>query len=33
VGSDGHTETLITALRDVFERLGLRTGLPTGARA
>src|ERR1700676_1476977 len=33
VGSDEHTETLITALRDVFERLGLRTGLPTGARA
>jgi len=33
VGSDGHTETLITALRDVFEQLGLRTGLPTGARA
>jgi histidinol-phosphate aminotransferase len=33
VGSDGHTETLITALRDVFDRLGLRTGLPTGARA
>jgi histidinol-phosphate aminotransferase len=33
VGSDGHTEILITALRDVFEQLGLRTGLPTGARA
>jgi histidinol-phosphate aminotransferase len=33
VGSDGHTETLITGLRDVFEQLGLRTGLPTGARA
>src|ERR1700730_7474405 len=33
VGSDGHMEALITALRDVFEQLGLRTGLPTGARA
>src|SRR6266853_3766024 len=33
VGSDEHTETLITALRDVVEQLGLRTGLPTGARA
>ncbi len=33
VGSDGHTETLITALRDVVEQLGLRTSLPTGARA
>jgi histidinol-phosphate aminotransferase len=33
VGSDGHTETFITALRDVVEELGLRTGLPTGVRA
>jgi histidinol-phosphate aminotransferase len=33
VGSDGHTETFITALRDVVEQLGLRTGLPTGVRA
>jgi histidinol-phosphate aminotransferase len=33
VGSDGHTETLITALRDVVEQLGLRTSLPTGVRA
>jgi histidinol-phosphate aminotransferase len=37
VGSDGHTETLITALRDVVEQLGLRTRLrtelPTGVRA
>ncbi len=28
VGSDQHTETLIVALRDVVERLGLRPGLP-----
>jgi len=33
VGSDGHTETLLTALRDVVEQLGLRTSLPTGVRA
>src|ERR1700675_524220 len=37
VGSDGHTETLITALRDVVEQPGLRTRLrtelPTGVRA
>jgi histidinol-phosphate aminotransferase len=33
VGSDGHTEILLTALRDVVEQLGLRTGLPTGVRA
>src|ERR1700674_4571844 len=33
VGSGGHTEILLTALRDVVEQLGLRTGLPTGARA
>jgi histidinol-phosphate aminotransferase len=33
VGSDEHTETLITALRDVVEQLGLRTSLPTGVRA
>jgi histidinol-phosphate aminotransferase len=33
VGADGHTETLITALRDVFEQPGLRTGFRTGARA
>jgi histidinol-phosphate aminotransferase len=37
VGSDEHTETLIGALRDVVEQLGLRTGLrtdsPTGVRA
>ena len=33
VGSDEHTETLITALRDMVEQLGLRSGLPTGARA
>jgi len=37
VGSDGHTETLITALRDVVEQPGLRTRLrtelPTGMRA
>jgi len=31
VGSDEHTETLIGALRDVVEQLGLRTGLPTGS--
>ncbi len=37
VGSDEHTHTLIGALRDVVEQLGLRTrlrtGLPTGVRA
>src|SRR5271157_1216030 len=37
VGSDEHTQTLIGALRDVVEQLGLRTGLrtelPNGARA
>src|ERR1700719_66152 len=37
VGSDGHTEILITALRDVVEQLRLRTRLrtelPTGVRA
>jgi histidinol-phosphate aminotransferase len=33
VGSDEHTETLITALRDVVEQLGLRASLPTGVRA
>jgi histidinol-phosphate aminotransferase len=33
VGTDEHTRTLITALRDVVEQLGLRTGLPTGVRA
>jgi len=33
VGTDEHTQTLITALRDVVEQLGLRTGLPTGVRA
>jgi histidinol-phosphate aminotransferase len=33
VGSDGHTEILLTALRDVVEQLGLRTNLPTGVRA
>ena len=33
VGSDEHTETLIGALRDVVEQLGLRTGLPTEVRA
>ena len=37
VGSDGHTEILLTALRDVVEQLGLRTRLrtelPTGVRA
>jgi histidinol-phosphate aminotransferase len=37
VGSDGHTETLIGALRDVVEQLGLRprlrSELPTGVRA
>ena len=32
VGSDEHTETLVTALRDVVEQLGLRTSLPTGVR-
>ena len=37
VGSDGHTEILLTALRDVVEQIGLpttlRTELPTGVRA
>jgi histidinol-phosphate aminotransferase len=33
VGSDGHTEILLTALRDVVGQLGLRTSLPTGVRA
>jgi len=33
LGSDGHTEILLTALRDVVEQLGLRTSLPTGVRA
>ncbi len=33
VGSDEHTETLIGALREVVEQLGLRTGLPSGVRA
>jgi histidinol-phosphate aminotransferase len=33
VGSDGHTEILLTALRDVVEQLGLRTSLPTGVWA
>jgi len=37
VGSDEHTATLIGALRDVVEQLGLRKGLrtelPTGVRA
>src|SRR6202521_98000 len=33
VGSDGHSEILLTALRDVVEQLGLRTSLPTGVRA
>jgi histidinol-phosphate aminotransferase len=37
VGSDEHTQTLIGALRDVVEQLGLRKGLrtelPTGVRA
>jgi histidinol-phosphate aminotransferase len=37
VGTDEHTQTLIGALRDVVEQLGLRTrlriGLPTGVRA
>jgi histidinol-phosphate aminotransferase len=33
VGSDEHTQTLLTALRDVVEQLGLRTSLPTGVRA
>ena len=33
VGSDEHTEILLTALRDVVEQLGLRTSLPTGVRA
>jgi histidinol-phosphate aminotransferase len=33
VGSDKHTQTLLTALRDVVEHLGLRTSLPTGVRA
>src|SRR6202158_5803941 len=33
VGTDEHTQTLITALRDVVEQLGLRTGLPIGVRA
>jgi histidinol-phosphate aminotransferase len=30
VGSDEHTQTLIAALRDVVEQLGLRTGLQPG---
>ena len=33
VGTDEHTQTLIGALRDVVEQLGLRTTLPTGVRA
>jgi histidinol-phosphate aminotransferase len=33
VGSDEHTQTLLTALHDVVEQLGLRTSLPTGVRA
>jgi histidinol-phosphate aminotransferase len=33
VGSDEHTETLIVALRDVVERLGLRRSLPNEVRA
>jgi len=33
VGSDEHTETLIGALRDVVERLGLRRGLRNEVRA
>jgi len=33
VGSDEHTETLITALRDVVERLGLGRGLRPEVRA
>jgi histidinol-phosphate aminotransferase len=33
VGSDEHTQTLVGALRDVVEQLGLRTGLRTGLRA
>jgi len=33
VGSDEHTETLIGALREVVEQLGLRTGLPSEVRA
>lgn len=32
VGSDEHTNTLIDALRDVVEQLGLRTDLPQGVR-
>lgn len=33
LGSDEHTQTLIGALRDVVEQLGLRTELPTGVPA
>lgn len=33
VGSDEQTQTLIGALRDVVEQLGLRTSMPTGVRA
>ena len=33
VGSDEHTQTLIGALRDVVEQLGLRKGLRTEVRA
>jgi histidinol-phosphate aminotransferase len=33
VGTDEHTETLIVALRDVVERLGLRRGLRNEVRA
>jgi histidinol-phosphate aminotransferase len=33
VGSDEHTETLVAALREVVERLGLRTALKTEVRA
>ncbi|MGA7291299.1 MAG: histidinol-phosphate transaminase [Terriglobales bacterium] len=32
VGSDEHTQTLITALREVVDQLGLRTGAPARAQ-
>jgi histidinol-phosphate aminotransferase len=32
VGTDEHTKILINALRDVVERLGLRTDVPSGVR-
>jgi len=33
VGTDEHTQTLIVALREVVEQLGLRRGLPNEVRA